>query len=111
MAKFKYGHERLKGFYLAVVFNGEMVLLLRDNRKEAFKKTNVALGFYNVIFVTKKGHIFGNKLYNTKAQFHDNAQNHNLSIECDIIGVDNPFLAIRIDDKMVMQVKHLRWKF
>ena len=51
------------------------------------------------------------KLHDTKAQFQDNGQNHNLSIEYDTIGVDNLFLAIRIDSKMVIQVKHFRWKF
>ena len=76
------------------------------------KKTNVTFGFYNVIFITKKRHIFGKKkLHDTKAQFQDNGQNHNLSIEYDTIGVDNLFLAIRIDSKMVIQVKHLQWKF
>ncbi|KAJ9681235.1 hypothetical protein PVL29_020218 [Vitis rotundifolia] len=87
LAKFKSGLESLKGFYLTVVFNGEMVLFLTDMRKEAFKKTNVTLDFYNVIF----------KLYGIKAQFWDNDQNHNLSIECDTISADNPFLVIRID--------------
>ena len=111
MAKFKFEPEPLEGFYLGVVFNGEMVLLLGDTRKEAFKKTNVTLGFYNVIFITKKEHIFGKKLYGTKAQFRDNDQNHNLSIECNTIGANNPFLTIHIDSKMVMQVKHLQWKF
>ncbi|KAJ9682406.1 hypothetical protein PVL29_018342 [Vitis rotundifolia] len=91
--------------------NSIQFLLLGDTRKEAFKKTNVTLGFYNVIFITKKEHIFGKKLYGTKAQFRDNDQNHNLSIECDTIDANNPFLATRIDSKMVMQVKHLRWGF
>ena len=108
MAKFKYGLEPLEGFYLAVVFNGEIVLLLKDMRKKAFRKTNSTFGLYNVVFLTKKEYIFGKKLYDMKAQFRDNGQNHNLSIECDTIGVDNPFLAIHIDSKMVMQVKRLR---
>ena len=111
LAKFGSGPEPLEGFYLAVVFNGEMVLLLGDMRKEAFKKTNATPGFYNAIFITKKEHIFGKKLYVTKAQFWDNGQNHNLSIECDTVSTDDPSLAIRIDSKTVMQVKHLRWKF
>ncbi|KAJ9671661.1 hypothetical protein PVL29_025391 [Vitis rotundifolia] len=70
LAKFESRPKLLEGFYLVVVFNGEMVLLLRDN-----------------------------------------GQNHNLLIECDTIGANNPFHTIRIDSKMVMQVKYLRWKF
>ena len=107
LAKFEFWPELLEGFYLVVVFNGKMVLLLRGMRKEAFKKTNVTLSFYNVISITKKEHIFVKKLYDTKAQFQDNDQNYNISIECDKIGANNPCLAIYIDSKMVMQVKHL----
>ncbi|RVW55845.1 hypothetical protein CK203_075834 [Vitis vinifera] len=65
--------------------------------ERSIQKTNATPGFYNAIFVSKKEHIFGKKLYGTKAQFWDNGQNHNLSIECDTVGTDDPFLAIRID--------------
>ncbi|KAJ9670199.1 hypothetical protein PVL29_026628 [Vitis rotundifolia] len=50
------------------------------------------------------------KLYDTKSQFQGNGQNYNLSIECDTIGVNNPFLIICIYSKTVMQVRHLRYK-
>ncbi|KAJ7978090.1 Plant protein of unknown function (DUF868) [Quillaja saponaria] len=39
-AKFGSGPEPLEGFYLAVVMDRQMILLLGDLRKEAFKKTN-----------------------------------------------------------------------
>jgi RNA polymerase-associated protein RTF1 len=59
----------------------------------------------------KREHIYGNKIYSTKAQFCDNGQFHHISIECDTVGVKDPCLEIRVDKNPVMQVKHLAWKF
>uniref|UniRef100_A0A5B7B7F7 DUF868 domain-containing protein n=1 Tax=Davidia involucrata TaxID=16924 RepID=A0A5B7B7F7_DAVIN len=113
LAKFGAGPEPLEGFYLSVVCKGEMVLLIGDLRKEAFKKTNAIAtpSLSNAIFISKREHIFGKRVYGTKVQFCDNGQIHELSIECDTVGVDDPCLVIRVDSKMVMKVKHLRWKF
>ncbi|XP_010277409.1 PREDICTED: uncharacterized protein LOC104611862 [Nelumbo nucifera] len=110
-AKFGSGPEPLEGFYLAVVFDREMVLLLGDLSKEAYKKTNAAPVPSNAIFVAKREHIFGKRLYGTKAQFCDNGQIHDVTIECDTVNLNDPCLLIRIDSKTVMQVKRLRWKF
>ena len=110
-AKFGSGPEPLEGFYLAVVFNQELVLLLGDLKKEACKKINPPLGPSSAIFIAKREHLFGKKLYYAKAQFCDKGQIHNIMIECDTVGVTDPCLLIRIDSKMVMQVKRLQWKF
>lgn len=110
-AKFGSGPEPLEGFYLAVVFDRQMVLLLGDLRKEAFKKTNASPVYSNADLVSKREHIYGKKVFSTKAQFCDNGQIHDLVIECDTIGVNDPCLLVRVDCKTVMQVKRLRWKF
>ncbi|CBI34200.3 unnamed protein product, partial [Vitis vinifera] len=110
-AKFGSGPEPLEGFYVGVVFDRQMVLLLGDLRKEAFKKTNATPVPSNAVFIAKRENIFGKKVFRTKAQFCDNGQIHDLMIECDTIGVTDPYLVIRVDSKIVMQVKQLRWKF
>jgi hypothetical protein len=114
-AKFGSGPEPLDGFYVGVVVDRQMVLLLGDMRKEAFKKTNAVPLPCNsnaAVLVAKKENVFGKKLYATKAVFCDNGQIHDLVIECDTTsGVSDPCLIIRIDSKIVMQVKRLRWKF
>lgn len=110
-AKFGSGPEPLEGFYLAIVFNHEMALLLGDLSKEAYRKTNAIPPSSNPAFVSKREHIFGKRLYSTKAQFWDNGQVHDIVIECETAGLKDPCLLIRIDKKMVMQVKHLTWKF
>ncbi|KAL0323593.1 UNVERIFIED_CONTAM: hypothetical protein Sangu_1978600 [Sesamum angustifolium] len=82
MAKFGSRPEPLEGYYIGVV-----------------------------LFVSKREHICGKRVFGTKAQFCDNGQIHDLKIECDTIFGDDPFLVVRVDSKPVMQVKHLRWKF
>ncbi|XVE89847.1 hypothetical protein DITRI_Ditri20bG0027400 [Diplodiscus trichospermus] len=110
-AKFGSGPEPLEGFYVGVVANKQMVLLLGDMKKEAYKKTGATPVPSTAVFVAKKEHVFGKRVCGTKAQFCDNGQIHDLIIECDTIGVNDPCLIIRLDGKALMQVKRLRWKF
>ncbi|KAL5561690.1 hypothetical protein UlMin_031437 [Ulmus minor] len=110
-AKFGSGPEPLEGFYLVLVFNGEMVLLLGDLKREAYKKIDSDPVRSKAIFVAKKEHIFGKKLYFSKTQFCDKGQVHDVVIECDTVGLNDPSLVIRIDSKTVMQIKRLKWKF
>ncbi|XP_022720065.1 uncharacterized protein LOC111277900 [Durio zibethinus] len=110
-AKFGSGPEPLEGFYVGVVANKQMVLLLGDMRKEAYKKTGATPVPSPAIFVAKKEHVFGKRVFGTKAQFCDNGQIHDLIIECDTIGVNDACLIIRVDGKVLMQVKRLLWKF
>lgn len=114
-AKFGSGPEPLEGFYVAVVFNHEMVLLLGDLKKEAHKKIEsdyyAQSDSHDAVFIAKREHIFGKKLYGAKAQFCDKGKVHDVTIECDTFGLKDPCLVIRIDSKMVMQVERLKWKF
>ncbi|XXG48529.1 hypothetical protein AAC387_Pa02g2954 [Persea americana] len=110
-AKFGSGPEPLEGFYLAIVFDQQMVLLLGDLSKEAYRKTNTRPSSSDAVFISKKEHIFGKSVYCTKAQFCDNGQLHDVAIECETGSLKDPCLSILIDKKMVMQVKRLTWKF
>ncbi|XP_057515791.1 uncharacterized protein LOC130797272 [Amaranthus tricolor] len=110
-AKFGSGPEPLEGFYLAIVCDKQMILLLGDMRKEAFKKTNVKQCHSSAVFIAKKEHVYGKKVFYSKAQFSDNGPVHDLMIECDTIGTNDPCLIVRVDTKNVMQVKRLKWKF
>lgn len=113
-AKFGSGPEPLEGFYLAIVFDREMVLLLGDMKKEAYKKINTDPVIpSSAIFVAKRENIFGKKSYGAKAQFCDKGRVHDIAIECDLSvgGLSDPCLMLRIDNKTVMQVRRLRWKF
>lgn len=110
-ARFGSGPEPLEGFYVTVLFDFQIVLLLGDLVKDAYRKTNACPPPSNALFIAKREHIFGKKVYCTKAQFCDNGQIHDLTIECETIGLKDPCLEIRIDKKRVMLVKRLVWKF
>ncbi|XVF42142.1 hypothetical protein PTKIN_Ptkin01aG0336000 [Pterospermum kingtungense] len=110
-AKFGSGPEPLEGFYVGVVANKHMVLLLGDMRKEAYKKAGANPVDSMAVFVAKKEHVFGKRVFGTKTQFCDNGQIHDLIIECETVGVNDPCLIIRLDGRALMQVKRIRWKF
>ncbi|CAH9080609.1 unnamed protein product [Cuscuta europaea] len=110
-AKFGSGPEPSEGYYIALVCNGDMALVIGDMRKEAFKKTNANATFPNALLVSKKEHVFGKRVFGTKVKFWDGGPVHDLMIECDTNGVDDRSLYVRVDSKTVMQVRHLFWKF
>ncbi|CAA2987100.1 uncharacterized protein LOC111402020 [Olea europaea var. sylvestris] len=111
-AKFGYGPEPLEGFYLAVVFNQELILHLGDLQKQLYKKINVSPLSSNAVFVAKREHIYGKRLYNSKGQFCDKGKVHNIGIELDTVGGSkDPCLVISIDSKEMIRVTHLKWKF
>ncbi|KAL7582111.1 uncharacterized protein LOC111886422 [Lactuca sativa] len=110
-AKFGFSPEPLEGFYFAIVVNQDLILVLGDMEKEVQKKVDVSSFAPNVVFLSKKEHIFGKKVYATKARLCGKGKMHDVSIECDALGTNDPYLLIRVDGKTMMQVKHLRWKF
>ncbi|CAA3006171.1 Hypothetical predicted protein [Olea europaea subsp. europaea] len=110
-AIFGYGPEPLESFYVAVVFNQELILLLGDLQNQVYKKIDVSPFPCNAVFVAKREHMFGKKLYNSKAQFCDKGKVHNIRIEFDNDGGEDPCLVISIDSKEMIRVTHLKWKF
>ncbi|KAL1536075.1 hypothetical protein AAHA92_28778 [Salvia divinorum] len=111
VAKFGSGPEPLGSYYVGVVCRGEMVLLIGDLAEEAFKKTGAAAAVSTTMLVAKREHTVGKRVFGTKARFCDMGPIHDLKIECDTRGGDDPFLVVRVDAKTVMKVQHLHWKF
>lgn len=109
-ARFGSSPEPVECFFLGLVCKNELVLFIGDLRKDIMiKKTKCWIN--NSLRLLKREHLFGRNVFVTKVQFKDNGKIHDLRIECDTFGVDDPRLVVRMDSKMVMQVKHLVWKF
>ncbi|KAL2548706.1 Plant protein of unknown function [Forsythia ovata] len=106
-AKYGAGPEPQTGFYIAIVIDGEIVLLVGDSAKEAYSKTKARNPNRNQTMVVRREHVYGNKLYTTKASF--GGKERNISVDCRI--GDDPRLYIAVDNKRVLQIKHLKWKF
>lgn len=110
-AKFGSSPEPIEGYYFAIVVNQDLILVLGDMEKEVHKKIDSSNFTPNVVFVSRREHICGKKVYSTRSRFCGKGQIHDVLIECDLMGTNDPFLLIHIDGKTMMQVKHLRWKF
>lgn len=110
-AKYVCGPEPQEGFYVAVVSNEEVVLLLGDKCREAYKKSKARPSAIEASLFSRKEHVFGKKYFCTKAQFDESGKAHDIAIECETNAPKEPFLCIKIDRQMVLHVKRLAWKF
>lgn len=111
-AKFGARPEPQCGFYIAVVVDGEVILLVGDFTKQAYakiKSNNPNILSKPQTMILKREHVFGaNKVYATKATFGDKTRD--ILVDCRLIG-DKTSLVLRIDNKCVLRIKHLKWKF
>lgn len=110
-AKFGSSPEPLEGFYLAIALNQELCLLLGDLQSEAYKKIDPSPFASKATFLARKEHIFGKRLYNSKAQFCEKGRLHDIRIEFDPNENFGKCLTMFVDRKAVLQVTHLQWKF
>ncbi|KAL3497304.1 hypothetical protein ACH5RR_040036 [Cinchona calisaya] len=109
-AKFGSRPNPLSGFYIAIVVAGEMRLLVGDSSREAYASSRATTPDKNQIMVLRREHVYGNpKLYTTKVKFAGKEET-DVSIDYRLAG-DDPRLYFSIDNKRVLQIKHLRWKF
>ncbi|WCJ38557.1 hypothetical protein M5689_019613 [Euphorbia peplus] len=123
-AKFHGETEPKSDYYLAIVCEGEVVLLLGDLKIEAYKKTRCRPALIEPILVSRREHVFGKKKFSTRIKLDNEKEKlHEISIECNNGGMSNqsviiggscgfdPQLEIKVDGELVIQVKHLQWKF
>ncbi|KAJ1403286.1 hypothetical protein SESBI_27434 [Sesbania bispinosa] len=118
-AKFHGETEPTSEYYVAVVCGQEVVLLLGDLKKDAYRRTGCRPALIDPILVSRKEHIFGKRKFSTRAKFHEKGRCHEITIECknkgngdgnSLNGVQ-PEMEIRFDGHLVIHVKHLQWKF
>nr|GMD57274.1 GPI-anchored protein like [Ipomoea batatas] len=103
-----YSKKPRSGFYIAIVIDGEMVLLVGDSQKEAYSKTRVKfLATGSQDMVLRREHVYDGKLYIMRATVDDRDQN--IYIDCRLTG-DDLRLYFYVDNKRVLQVKHLKWE-
>ncbi|KAJ8751998.1 hypothetical protein K2173_001024 [Erythroxylum novogranatense] len=122
-AKFNGETEPVSDFYVAVVCDEEVVLIIGDLKKDAYRKSGCRPALIDPILISRKEHVFGKKNFSTRIKFHEKGRLHHISIECNnrngcgntnnsnsTNGTD-PEMEIRIDGHLVIHVKHLQWKF
>ncbi|XP_070018807.1 uncharacterized protein [Nicotiana sylvestris] len=118
-AKYMSGPEPISGYYVLVIVDSEIGLILGNMAEEAsFKKFKNGFPMAKFTLISRQEYFSGNTLYSTKAQFCDNGSTHDILISCsgenggENEGKDNhPILSVSIDKKMVIRVKRLQWNF
>lgn len=110
-ARYGSGPEPLEGYFVAVVSDQELVLLLGDMCREAYRKTVARPPSTETILISRREHISGKTLYSTKAQFGESGKLHAIDIEYQGGASKEPCLCVRIDRQMVVLVQRLMWKF
>ncbi|XP_068308700.1 uncharacterized protein [Pyrus communis] len=115
-ANYESGPEPATGFFLMVLADSELCLLLGDKVEQVLDlekyKTIVSQKIFTL--VSRSEHFSGNAVYATKAQFCDTGVSHDIVIKCDQSeepGSKTSVLSVCIDKKKVFQVKRLRWNF
>lgn len=114
LAKYNSGPEPIDGFYVLVVVDSEIGLLLGDLAAEAAsKRLRTGTPFAKVSLISRREYCSGNTIYSTTAQFCDTGTSHDILIRCsgEEGGLKHPVLSVCIDKKVVIRVKRLQWNF
>ncbi|KAK9291075.1 hypothetical protein L1049_009262 [Liquidambar formosana] len=112
-AQYEAGPEPTNGFYVMVLADSEICLLLGDmDEKLDVKEFKTGIPVAKFSLVSRSEYFSGNALYSTKAQFCDTGMAHDILIRCSREeGSKSPVLSVCIDKRRVVQVKRLLWNF
>lgn len=110
-AKFGGSPEPQSCFFLVVACKQDILLLLGDMQQEALKRMHGKPSIVEATLLLRKEHMLGKQVYTTRAQFFENAQTHDIMIECHTGNEREPRLSVKVDKQLVVQVKRLMWKF
>ncbi|KAH6825314.1 hypothetical protein C2S53_009918 [Perilla frutescens var. hirtella] len=112
-ARYDSGPEPVAGYYVAVLVNSELSLMLGDMEQELLEVkqciSDIRVAEYSLIW---RGERFsGDGEYSTRAKFSEAGACHDILIK--FCGEDGtiPFLSVCVDKKSVIEVKRLQWNF
>ena len=108
------GPEPADGFYILIIVDSEIGLVLGDMAEEAMtRKFKSCRNLAKSSLISRKENCSGNTLYSTKAQFCETGNWHDILIRCsgENEGFKSPALSVCIDKKTTIRVKRLQWNF
>ncbi|KAJ9173862.1 hypothetical protein P3X46_016955 [Hevea brasiliensis] len=109
-AKFSSNPEPSSDYYVALVYDEEVVLILGDLKKDAYKRTKKRPSLIEPILLCKKENVYGKKIFFSKAMLHNEKKEHDIVIEMSS-GLGDPELWISIDSFEVIHIMNLHWRF
>ncbi|XP_021631603.2 uncharacterized protein LOC110629062 [Manihot esculenta] len=111
-ARFFGSPEPCSDYYVALVSDGEVVLMLGDYKKKAYKRTKARPALVDPTLFYKKENVLAKKSFSTRAKFkQEMKQEHDIVVESSTTGPKDPEMWISIDGIVVIHVKNLQWKF
>ncbi|KAL2495833.1 Plant protein of unknown function [Forsythia ovata] len=110
-AKFSSSPEPTSDYYVALVSEEEVVLVLGDQKKEAFKRTKCRPSLQDAALVHKKEIVFAKKCFCTKSTLGQGKKEHNIIIESALSGPCDPEMWISVDGTASIRVTNLHWRF
>ncbi|PIN20803.1 hypothetical protein CDL12_06498 [Handroanthus impetiginosus] len=114
-ARYQPGPEPVGGFYLFIIVDSKLCLILGDMAQKALDK-KLKDGIQTAIFslVSRQEHFSGNALYlTTRAQFCGNKTSHDILIRCsgEKEGLEHQVLSVFVDKRVMIRVTNLQWNF
>lgn len=110
-AKFCSRAEPVSDYYVALVSEGKMILLLGDQNKEAFKRTKSRPVMLDAPLVHKKETIYGNKCFCTRTMLGQGKKQHDITIESVLSGPSDPAMRISVNGTVAIWITNLHWRF
>lgn len=112
-AKFTGSPEPSSDYYVALISDEEVVLLLGDYKKKAYKRTKSRPALVDAMLLVRKENVFAKKSFTTKAKFDEKRKENEIVVDSVTNGGPNvdPEMRITIDGVVLIHVKNLQWKF
>ncbi|XP_020598397.1 uncharacterized protein LOC110037986, partial [Phalaenopsis equestris] len=110
IARYGPSPEPIDGFYLALIIDAEIALLLGDQTEEFLKTINEKLPMADFSLQCRREQVTGRSIHSiTKAKFGDAGKVHEIGMRCR--DGKEAELLVSIDRKKVVHVEKLNWNF
>ncbi|KAI3717329.1 hypothetical protein L1987_68890 [Smallanthus sonchifolius] len=110
-ARFSGSPEPCSDFYVALVCDEEVVLLIGDLEKKVHKRIKSQQSAANALLYFKKEHVIGRKSFTTRAKFDKHKKDYEIIVESSMLGPNDPEMWISIDRNILIHITNLQWKF
>ncbi|XP_027172330.1 uncharacterized protein LOC113771986 [Coffea eugenioides] len=110
-AKFSSSPEPVSDYYVALVSEKELVLLLGDQKTEAYKRTRSKPSPMDAALVHKKESVFAKRCFCTRTMLGKGKREHHIIIESALSGPYDPEMWISVDGVESLRIPNLHWRF
>ncbi|XP_057779370.1 uncharacterized protein LOC130997950 [Salvia miltiorrhiza] len=115
-ARFETGPEPVSGFYMAVLINSELALVLGDMEQEVLIEAKKCVSDNSTVpelsLISRGERFSGGGVYAARAKFSEAGAWHDIVIRfCGTTSSRGSLLCVYVDGKSVVEVKRVQWNF